>query len=219
MSRWSLPQRSPPSPEPPFSPDPFFPDPLMPPSPHSPIPSYPRPPIPQDLKEGPPAEWTVEEQGGTIDAVLKRTYQGEAISVVAAFADDDEAYPEEGEGESEEEEEGEEEERLTPLSVRVTVAKKADQGELEIDCVVDGNSWIIQDVRLEDPDVPEDGIPYGGPQFSTLDPVLQEQFDSFLRRRGISAGLAAYLRRYLEDKEQREYVRWLKRLGAFVAQK
>ncbi|CAI5471033.1 unnamed protein product [Closterium sp. Yama58-4] len=175
---------------------------------------------PEDLKEGPPAEWTLEEQAGTIDAVLRRSYQGEAISVVAAFADDDEAYPEDGEGESEEEDEEEGEgERLTPLSVRVTVAKKAEQPELEIDCVVDGNSWIIQDVRLEDPDVPEDGIPYGGPQFSTLDPVLQEQFDSFLRRRGISAGLAAYLRRYLEDKEQREYVRWLKRLGAFVAQK
>ncbi|GJP54339.1 hypothetical protein CLOM_g13439 [Closterium sp. NIES-68] len=176
---------------------------------------------PEDLKEGPPAEWTVEEQGGTIDAVLRRAYQGEAISVVAAFADDEDAYGNEGEGEgeSEEEEEEAEAERLTPLSVRVTVTKKAEQPELEIDCVVDGNSWIIQDVRLEDAEVPEDGIPYGGPQFSTLDPVLQEQFDSFLRRRGFSPALADYLRRYLEDKEQREYVRWLKRLGAFVVQK
>lgn len=171
----------------------------------------------EDITGGPPAGFSLSEQPGTLDAVLRKTFNGEDICVAGTFAPED-AFGEEDE-EAEGEGEGEEEpERLTPLTVRVTVTKKADQPALEIDCVVDGNSWIIQDVRLNDPSVPDEGIPYGGPAFATLDESLQEQFDLYLQRRGLSALLAAYMRRYLEDKEQREYMRWLKRMGSFVAQ-
>eukprot|EP00475_Leptophrys_vorax_P032961 TRINITY_DN51473_c0_g1_i2.p1 TRINITY_DN51473_c0_g1~~TRINITY_DN51473_c0_g1_i2.p1 ORF type:complete len:278 (+),score=-4.42 TRINITY_DN51473_c0_g1_i2:187-1020(+) len=174
---------------------------------------------PQDLASGAPGGFTVEEKAGTMDAVLRRTFHGEQIEVVATFGDDDMVDDEEGdEGEAEGEgDEEEQPERLTPLTARVTVTKQGSDPTLEFDCVVDGNSWIIQDVRLADPAVPEEGMPYGGPAFATLDPTLQDQFEAYLNRRGFSPALADYLRRHLADKEQREYMRWLSRLGAFVS--
>lgn len=56
------------------------------------------------------------------------------------------------------------------LPVRVNITKKAADGTLqvmELDCGVDGNAseWVIEGVRLESPDVPEDSIAYSGPDY------------------------------------------------------
>jgi complement component 1 Q subcomponent-binding protein len=75
-------------------------------------------------------------------------------------------------------------------------------------------------VALEDEsdDAPQDGA-YAGPVFSELDEAVQDAFEAYLEQRGVDSALAEYLVELSIDKEQREYVNWLKRTAAFVAPK
>lgn len=50
---------------------------------------------------------------------------------------------------------------------------------------------------------------YGGPPFPYLDPDLQQMYDQYVSERGINTRLAWFLSRYVEYKEQREYMLWL----------
>lgn len=49
-----------------------------------------------------------------------------------------------------------------------------------------------------------------------LDEQLQRQFKKYLDARGVNEELANYLLDLLEDKEQREYQRWLHNVEAFI---
>jgi hypothetical protein len=55
-----------------------------------------------------------------------------------------------------------------------------------------------------------------GPEFHTLDPVLQEAVFTFLAARGVDSSLAAFVLAYGSRKEQGEYVRWLHDFQDFV---
>ena len=52
--------------------------------------------------------------------------------------------------------------------------------------------------------------------FSELDPKLQEAFTSYLEERGVNAELGQFIMDYSEDKEQREYMTWLKGVQSFL---
>lgn len=49
-----------------------------------------------------------------------------------------------------------------------------------------------------------------------LDEQLQRQFKKYLDARGINEDLSNYLLDLLEDKEQREYQRWLHNVESFI---
>ena len=75
----------------------------------------------------------------------------------------------------------------------------------------------ILHVGLEDDgdDAPVDGA-YSGPAFGELEESVQDAFGQHLEARGVDAALLDYLVELSVDKEQREYVNWLKRTAAFV---
>lgn len=50
---------------------------------------------------------------------------------------------------------------------------------------------------------------YGGPPFPYLDPELQQMYETYINERGINEQLAYFLPKYVEYKEQREYMQWL----------
>jgi hypothetical protein len=52
--------------------------------------------------------------------------------------------------------------------------------------------------------------------FGELDAAVQEAFGGYLEARGVDTALLEYLVELSLDKEQREYVNWLKRTAAFV---
>ena len=54
--------------------------------------------------------------------------------------------------------------------------------------------------------------------FSELDPKLQEAFTAYLEERGVNAELGQFIMDYSEDKEQREYMTWLKGVHSFLKQ-
>ena len=58
--------------------------------------------FPQDLEAGPPSHFVIDEKQGTADVVLQRTFEGEDISVVVSFMDDEQFGEEELEAEGEE---------------------------------------------------------------------------------------------------------------------
>lgn len=57
---------------------------------------------------------------------------------------------------------------------------------------------------------------YRGPPFSHLDTDLQAMYENYVRERGVNEQLAWFLTRYVDYKEQREYVLWLENMKKFV---
>lgn len=52
--------------------------------------------------------------------------------------------------------------------------------------------------------------------FTELDDKLQQAFVDYLEERGVNAELGRYILDYAEDKEQREYMKWLEGVKNFV---
>mmetsp|Transcript_68890 Transcript_68890/g.128605 ORF Transcript_68890/g.128605 Transcript_68890/m.128605 type:complete len:226 (+) Transcript_68890:88-765(+) len=57
---------------------------------------------------------------------------------------------------------------------------------------------------------------YNGPEFEDLDDKLQEALDEYLAELGMSNEVCDFVDAVALDKEQREYVRWLKTTKTFV---
>jgi complement component 1 Q subcomponent-binding protein len=58
---------------------------------------------------------------------------------------------------------------------------------------------------------------YMGPVYEELDEELQTTFSKYLEERGIDTALATFLPDYVDYKEQKEYVNWLKDVNEFVS--
>merc|ERR1712232_1051805 len=57
---------------------------------------------------------------------------------------------------------------------------------------------------------------YNGPEFEDLDEKLQESFDEYLAECGLRTELCDFIDASALDKEQREYIRWLKITKQFL---
>ena len=58
---------------------------------------------------------------------------------------------------------------------------------------------------------------YNGPEFEDLDDKLQEAFDEYLAEVGMNSDVCDFIDAMAVDKEQREYVRWLKTTQKILA--
>mmetsp|Transcript_92980 Transcript_92980/g.184596 ORF Transcript_92980/g.184596 Transcript_92980/m.184596 type:complete len:231 (-) Transcript_92980:52-744(-) len=57
---------------------------------------------------------------------------------------------------------------------------------------------------------------YNGPEFEDLDDKLQEAFDEYLAEAGMNNEICDFIDAMALDKEQREYIRWLKITQSFL---
>jgi len=57
---------------------------------------------------------------------------------------------------------------------------------------------------------------YSGPPFEQLDEEVQGMLEDYLGARGITSHLASVIPDYVDVKEQKEYLAWLKRVKSFV---
>lgn len=57
---------------------------------------------------------------------------------------------------------------------------------------------------------------YNGPDFEDIDDKLQESFDEYLAEVGMNNEVCDFIDAVALDKEQREYIRWLKNTKAFL---
>ena len=135
------------------------------------------------------------------------------------YDDDDEAEQARGkDGSAEDEDEDEDEDNGDDLAVFFDVRVTKQRGPaLVFECVTDGVNVDIMSVQLRpEGQQQQPDTAYGGPEFSTLDVALQDSFATYLADRGVDHVLAEYLVELSIDKEQREYVNWLKACAKFV---
>lgn len=57
---------------------------------------------------------------------------------------------------------------------------------------------------------------YPGPPFGSLDEDLQILMERYLEERGITQALAIFAPEYMDFKEQKEYMAWLKNVKGFI---
>ena len=104
--------------------------------------------------------------------------------------------------------------------------EKPGQGSLEIQASSEADAFFIDTVnhfkssslaadQTAQGDWDRRGL-YGGPVFNELDSSVVEQFHKYLEERGFDAKLAAFVPKYLEYKESKEYRRWLDNVSQFV---
>lgn len=158
-------------------------------------------------------------------------------NTVEEFADEEEEIPvkhhegglKEGEDEEKEEKEEEEEEEGS-FPVRATVlVEKEGKGSLVLNTVAQDGYLHIDAVRFfKEGQIATDEIAtkeigeqrqdlYMGPVYEELDEDLQRTFIKYLEERGIDTALATFLPDYVDYKEQKEYVNWLKDVNDFVS--
>eukprot|EP00271_Cylindrocystis_brebissonii_P013333 TRINITY_DN33089_c0_g1_i1.p1 TRINITY_DN33089_c0_g1~~TRINITY_DN33089_c0_g1_i1.p1 ORF type:complete len:266 (-),score=66.23 TRINITY_DN33089_c0_g1_i1:524-1321(-) len=165
--------------------------------------------VPEEVSEGPPEPFQVDDKVGSGVLVLRRSYDGEDIAVTVGIQGE-EFPPEEGLEGEEDGEVREEDEMIPNLPGTVTVTKGADGAGLEFHVHIDAqNRFGIEQVTLLKEDAADDSESYGGPDFDMLDPAAQAAFHSYLEARGCTEELGGFLRAAVLDKEQREYMRWL----------
>lgn len=115
-----------------------------------------------------------------------------------------------------------------PANVNVLISrpKKSNAGALRINLVSDSGAFQVQSVtHLPSADIPEAQIAdeplssekmYSGPPFPQLDEDLQQILEAYLNERGVNTDLAVFIPEYIDVKEQKEYLGWLKKVKDFV---
>ncbi|CEP07011.1 hypothetical protein [Parasitella parasitica] len=113
--------------------------------------------------------------------------------------------------------------------VRATVViEKPDKGSLLLNTVAQDGYLHIDAVRyFKQGQLPQDITSvdigeqrqdlYMGPVYKELEEQIQITFSRYLEERGIDTALATFLPDYVDYKEQKEYVNWLKDVNDFVS--
>ncbi|KAF5202556.1 Mitochondrial glycoprotein [Thalictrum thalictroides] len=151
----------------------------------------------------------IKDDPGKQTITLGSNYQGEDIKVVVQM-------PGPVEEEGEEDGDNNEESVQTCISMIVSVAKGRNKPCLEFGCTVYPDEISIDSLSVRDPDTSEDDLAYEGPNFSDLDENLQNAFHKYLEVRGIKPSTTNFLYEYMSNKENKEYLNWLKNVKYFV---
>lgn len=155
---------------------------------------------------------------------LTQSNAKEVVEVVFDCQDeveDEEEMPD-FENEGEEHDEAEDDEMGPGIGVKfhVTVSQKGGEGDKVVFYCVAGQQVSVENVQfLPAGKSIEDTTLYHGPLFDKLSDSLREATLGYLADRGVDDDMAFFVMAYSENKEQREYVHWLKKMMAFVDKK
>eukprot|EP00252_Welwitschia_mirabilis_P010043 TRINITY_DN23091_c0_g1_i1.p1 TRINITY_DN23091_c0_g1~~TRINITY_DN23091_c0_g1_i1.p1 ORF type:complete len:266 (-),score=47.85 TRINITY_DN23091_c0_g1_i1:254-1051(-) len=161
--------------------------------------------------------FVIEDKPGEQSVILKRKFGNEDIKVevlplgIGLGMEDAEDDMEEEEGENNDEGE---------LNLTVSISK-GDGPLVEFSCsatigeedvMINVNSVAMKDPKSE---IPEDSA-YEGPDFHDLDDELQKSLHEYLQTRGINANMVNYMFKYMNHKDNKEYLRWLNNIKNFI---
>lgn len=163
--------------------------------------------------------FAIKDAAGMGAVSLTRTYEDEKIAIEFDCQNIEEDFEEnELDEDDEEQEEGEEEEPAMVTGINFEAKIHRGSSYLHIDLFA-GNSLEVRNVRFvgeEQKGVDEIKL-YSGPKFLDLDADLQQAFYEYLAARKIDDDLAFFVQTYSQDKEQKEYLRWLKKCLEFTS--
>lgn len=106
------------------------------------------------------------------------------------------------------------------------IIEKPNKGALNVEAIAQDGAIIVENLYYySDPKLAHSTDPaavheaqetYPGPPFGSLDEDLQILMERYLEERGITQPLALFAAEYMDYKEQREYVSWLKNVKNFI---
>jgi len=116
--------------------------------------------------------------------------------------------------------EGEEEAPEESTDFCVTIESKTSHAGLSFYCSTqagEDHRYIIGNVKSFANAEEKDSVSaYNGPEFEDIDEKLQEAFDEYLAELGMNNEVCDFIDASALDKEQREYIRWLKLSTEFL---
>jgi len=102
----------------------------------------------------------------------------------------------------------------------ITVESKANGTGLSFYCSTqtgEDHRYVIGNVKTFSSAEDREGVSaYNGPEFEDVDDKLQEAFDEYLAEVGMNNEVCDFIDAVALDKEQREYIRWLKKAKEFL---
>lgn len=149
--------------------------------------------------------WAFVEKEGDVNMQLKKEVEGKDVLIEWQLSAPTDFEMEEGE-------EKEEYPQATDFSVTVT-DKESGAGMTFYGSTQagEGHRFVIGNVQAfegaEERDLPS---AYNGPDFEDLDDKMQEHLDGMLADFGLDEQVCDFIDATATDKEQREYIRWLK---------
>ncbi|KAJ6823074.1 uncharacterized protein M6B38_340825 [Iris pallida] len=146
--------------------------------------------------------------------ILKREFSGEKIHVTVLMNDVNEVENDEDEVEKNEDG-GEDDEEPITFSLVVNI-DKGHGSTAEFSCDLSSSELIIERIGIKRCGENDDETAYDGPEFTDLDESLQNALYRYLKARGIKASLFDPLFAYMINKDDREYLLWLKNMKEFV---
>ncbi|KAL9226630.1 hypothetical protein vseg_002419 [Gypsophila vaccaria] len=154
----------------------------------------------------------IEDNPGEQTVTLSREYDGETITVEVSVPNL--VTGEEDEGGDEDDDEEQPTDSSVPLLVTI-IKKDGNSPYLEFDCTAFPDEVRINGLSLKNPET-EDQLAYEGPDFLDLDENLQKAFHKYLEIRGIKPITTNFLHEYMIEKDNKEYVKWLKDVKKFI---
>lgn len=152
----------------------------------------------------------IEDNPGERTIQLTRKYEDETITVQVEIPT---VAPEQKEDDDADDNDKDDSESSIPLVVNVF---KGNGVCLEFGVTAFSDEVSIESLSIKKPDESEDELVYEGPEFTDLDENLQKAFLKYLEIRGISPSTTNFLQEYMFNKDNKEYLVWLKNLKSFV---
>jgi complement component 1 Q subcomponent-binding protein len=165
-------------------------------------------------------QWKFSDNDGDVSLKLTRSMGDKDVTLewqlVSPFGNDfSDMSGEEGAPEGQEEEFP-----MESTDFTITIQDKSGEKGLVYYCQTaagEGHRYMIGNVRsFASKAEKESDSSYNGPDFEDLDDSLQESFDEFLAEAGINDEVCDFIDATAIDKEQREYMRWLKNVDSFI---
>ncbi|XP_068653492.1 uncharacterized protein At2g39795, mitochondrial-like [Aristolochia californica] len=166
----------------------------------------------------PPGSFPFEiiDNTGDQTITLNRDFAGENIEIevpLPTFEDEEEEEEGSGDDGSQDEEKECVEQTKVPLIVKVS---KGEDPHLLFCCTGYQDDLTIDELLIKRQEASSTRIPYEGPKFLDLDEELHKAFFKYLDERGINGSLIHFLRDYLMEKDEREYLAWLHNVKDFI---
>ncbi|BEJ14838.1 hypothetical protein CspHIS471_0406050 [Cutaneotrichosporon sp. HIS471] len=166
--------------------------------------------------------WSVSDTVNSDDVVISRKFGDESLKLTFQISDLDNTDPVESV-----DADGNIVEDVAPafITSSLLVTKSGAKKALLVDLGASPDGFEVTNVAIYEKALAEANgaegdwkrrSSYMGPQFDTLDSVVQDAFQAYLAERGVDAALSNFIVSYSEYKEQKDYVGWLADVKEFV---
>jgi len=157
------------------------------------------------------SEWKLSDTDGDVNLALERTVGDDKVvriewQLSSPFSPEDDA---DGELQADE-----------STEFQVTIEGKTSGAGMTFYCSTqtgEDHRYIIGNLKAYEGAEERDSVSgFNGPDFEDVDDKLQEAFDEYLGEVGMNNELCDFIDATGQDKEQREYIRWLKITRTFL---